>query len=348
MEANRPRVAYLDYVRAAALLCVILMHTDMDHLVPATGIGVALHQAVVVLLRIAIPCFFMASGALLLDREESFEKLLRHRVLRFVIVILLIQAVQYLYMFRSAPWKVYLQYYLQIVYSDQFAAHIWYLYSYLAFLLMLPLLRKLAAGMDEKHFRYAFIVYFVYMAAASFGDVVWGGAFVLNPEFSVSFFLAQNAVIYPLLGYYLHNRVQVGEGENARGAALLSWLGLLALAASVGMRILSKHVTGSWQFDPYSYIALPSAAFFLGTRRLCEKHVPGQKLGALFGFISRMSFGTYLLHNIYLDLFQGFKDAAAAVTGGFLACLLHGIAALVLGTAVSFVLKQIPGLKKLI
>ena len=42
------------------------------------------------------------------------------------------------------------------------------------------------------------------------------------------------------------------------------------------------------------------------------------------------------------------EDAAAAVTGGFLACLLHGIAALVLGTAVSFVLKQIPGLKKLI
>ena len=349
MDKAKQRVVYLDYVRAAALFCVIMMHTGFDDLSPATGFGTWLHQCFVILLRIAIPCFFMASGALLLGREEDFGTLLRHRFLRFVLVILLIQAIQYVYMFRHEPWKMYLQYYFQIVYSGQFAAHTWYLYSYLAFLLMLPLLRRLVKGLDGRHYVYLFSVYLAYKAAASLGDLIWGGEFLLNPEFSVSFVLARDAVIYPLLGYALHHVLAVGARERSRRFALLLWgAGLAALAVSALLRMLSRRVSGSFQFDPYTFIAIPTAAFFFGMRVLCVRRAPGRRIAALFSLLSQTSFATYLFHNMYLELFAGLKTAAAAVTGPYLACAAQGLAALILGTAVSFVLKQIPGLKKLL
>lgn len=349
MDRAKNRSVYLDIVRVTALFCVILMHTGMEVLTPGTGIGTALLQAVIVVIRIGIPLFFMASGALLLGREETFSSLFKHRILRFALVILLIQALQYWYMFRLEPWKIYLQYYLQTVYSGEFAAHTWYLYSYLAFLFMLPLLRRLVAGMERRHFHYLFIIYLVYMFIGSLGDVIWGGAFPLNAEFSVSFFLAREAVIYPLLGYYLHNKVVIREREKTRAFAVACWgAGAAALALSVVMRMLSRRVTGSWQFDPYHYISIPAAAFFFGTRIACEKHVPGRRFSVLLATLSETSFATYLLHNIWLDLFQPLKGAAASAVGAFTACLLQGLAALVLGTCISCVLKKIPGLKKLL
>ena len=349
MDRANNRSVYLDIVRVTALFCVIMMHTGMEALTPGTVMGTALLQAVIVVIRVGIPLFFMASGALLLGREETFSSLFKHRILRFALVILLIQALQYWYMFRLEPWKIYLQYYLQTVYSGEFAAHTWYLYSYLAFLFMLPLLRRLVAGMERRHFYYLFVIYLLYMFASSLGDVIWGGAFPLNAEFSVSFFLAREAVVYPLLGYYLHNLAEIGERERTRGFAIACWgAGVAALALSVGMRMLSRRVTGSWQFDPYHYISIPAAAVFFGSRVACERHAPGRRFAALLATLSKTSFATYLLHNIWLDLFLPLKGAAASAVGPFTACLVHGLAALLFGTCVSFVLKKIPGLNKLL
>ena len=44
----------------------------------------------VTVLLLAVPLFFMTSGALLLGREETYGQLLKHRVLRFAEVLLFV------------------------------------------------------------------------------------------------------------------------------------------------------------------------------------------------------------------------------------------------------------------
>jgi surface polysaccharide O-acyltransferase-like enzyme len=46
-------------------------------------------------IKIAVPLFFMASGALLLKCEEPYSKILLKRVLRFVIVLVVVSFIFY-------------------------------------------------------------------------------------------------------------------------------------------------------------------------------------------------------------------------------------------------------------
>lgn len=334
---------YLDFVRILALFCIILMHTGIE----GTPNRSVVTNAVIALTRVGVPLFFMVSGALLLGREESFKQLLTHRFLRFCVVIVLLQAVQYLYMFRDDLSKVYLQYYCQILYSGEFAAHTWYLYSYLAFILMLPLLRKLVKGMEKKDYLYAIAIYLVYRLIYSARYVLWEGQYSLNPDFRVSFFLALDAVFYPLLGYFLHSVIKT---EDVRGAkpALLAAAGAAAIALTLVMRSISLRVCGQDGFDLYMFAAVPAAALFLLLRLLFEKRPPREGLSRCICFTSRMSFGTYLLHNMYLELTGGMKEAVSAALNYPVACVIQVAIVILIGTAVSFVLKQIPGIRRLL
>ena len=83
-----------DLARVAACLAVVMIHTvmlfwDFNPEVPTWAVYNWLSLAV----RFGVPLFFMLSGALLLGREESWRKLLTHRVRRFALILLIVSAI---------------------------------------------------------------------------------------------------------------------------------------------------------------------------------------------------------------------------------------------------------------
>lgn len=160
---------YLEIIRVIAIFLVIFNHSDAFKL-PLQSDSCSLLNTAELLLsmcdKVAVPLFFMISGALLLAKEESIQTLYRKRVLRYVIVIILIQIIQHLYAHFA----------FGVTLSQRMFIHncimgwtaplpkgtanltIWFLYAYLAFLVLLPFLRVMVKHMKNELFIYLFIL----------------------------------------------------------------------------------------------------------------------------------------------------------------------------------------------
>ena len=117
--------------------------------------------------KVAVPLFFMISGALLLPKRETLKRLLQKRVARFVVVILLFHIVQSTYycvgggengigirsFLSDCYWGGMEAWYLL---GWTGACAVWFLYAYVGLLLTLPFLRLMVKDMEESHFFYLF------------------------------------------------------------------------------------------------------------------------------------------------------------------------------------------------
>lgn len=92
-DSSRVRLLHPDILRILAIYLVAFNHTgDRGYMLFANSAGSALYfpyMAFSVLCKIAVPIFFMISGALLLPKEESFKQLFQKRVLRMAVVLIL-------------------------------------------------------------------------------------------------------------------------------------------------------------------------------------------------------------------------------------------------------------------
>lgn len=76
----KPRKAYIDFVKIIAIFLVLLNHTDnRGFLIASQRVDSAFYPFYLcnaVLIKVAVPLFFMASGALLLAKEETIKSIL--------------------------------------------------------------------------------------------------------------------------------------------------------------------------------------------------------------------------------------------------------------------------------
>ena len=84
------RRVYIDFLKVIAIYLVLFNHTGVSGFVLFTvRQGTKMYFPLMfnaILIKIAVPLFFMASGALLLGKEESYRDLLCRRFLRFLVV----------------------------------------------------------------------------------------------------------------------------------------------------------------------------------------------------------------------------------------------------------------------
>ena len=89
MELNN-RKSHIDVLRIVAAVFVVFIHTPAFSVYQKlNGFHNWSYSAVSVIAKTSVPIFFMISGAVLLDKEESIGTILRKRVLRIVVVLFL-------------------------------------------------------------------------------------------------------------------------------------------------------------------------------------------------------------------------------------------------------------------
>ena len=124
------RLLHLDLLRLMAILFVIFNHTsDRGYFLFADSIGTGLYfpyMAASVLCKVAVPTFFMISGALLLPKQESLGKLFYKRILRMVVVLVLISVPYYLWLHRAEGLS--LSSFLTYIYGNSASTSLWYRY----------------------------------------------------------------------------------------------------------------------------------------------------------------------------------------------------------------------------
>ena len=294
---------------------------------------------------IAVPLFYMVSGALLLGREESWGRLLRHRVRRFARILLIVSVLSYVCYYRgSADFS--LGDFLSRLYTGRVLPPLRYLYGYLAMLLTLPFLRKLARGMREVDYLWLLGLYTL-SALLSAADSFWfKGALCHSPDFYL--FTSWSYVLFALFGYYIA-RVMPRSRLNLENLALLLMLGVLAVGATDLLTERRMRLIGEWTADNSqtffnTLIAFPSIAVFFAARLWFARHPVSGRAAAIWSLLATGTFGAYLFERFWRDTARFVYDGAAGRLGLFTASLLQILTACALGILATLLYKLLAGL----
>ena len=344
-EGNRPaRDAGIDLIKAAAILGVVMLHVSTGALGAAIGsapwLGALFWTCAV---RASVPLFFLCSGALLLPPEKDLplRRLYGKNFLKLV-VAMLVWAVFYKVFHlltggafsAGALWQSVKE---VLVFNQEF--HLYYLHILLLVYAFLPLTRVFVRHATEKDLRYALILWFLLGIVFPTLRTFW--PFTLLTDIPLQWMLNMTwaAVGYGLLGYYLVRHLpsaRLGAALTAAGFLLVFTPTLLLSlrAGALEQRFLEGMSVG---------VCLLAAGLFSLLYR-AGKALQGRRLRAVT-CISKASFCIYLVHVVWLGVFERLGWTAAAFQP-LLSVPLLALAVAALSWGCWWVLSKIPFVNK--
>lgn len=228
---------YIESLRMIAIILVIYNHTrelgfTLYQYTSDTG-AYYLSVLMIPVCKTAVPIFLMISGATLLGKTEDYRHLFSGRIVRYAGIILFWGTLQYLRYVRTGKAELSARGWWNNIYSSPRLETYWYLYLYLGFLLLLPLLRKAVSGMTNNDYGYLFGLSCVSSILTMFG--YFSGSFINN-----SVFLLPSVFFYPLSGYWIDNASDSSYGKDALkyGLTPIISFGIFGFIKSVDKRYL--------------------------------------------------------------------------------------------------------------
>lgn len=353
MESSRQRKLYLDVLRIIAIIFVIYNHTNEKgyylYAFDAPFILKIIYIGTGALIAIAVPIFFMISGSLLIPKEESIGKLYKKRVLRMVIVLILFSLLQYVFLVVNDNVELSIKYFITHITTESIVSQYWYLYAYLAYLISLPLLRKMACNMTNKEFKYLFAAFLCVeglLAAVLFVFNIGE----MTMFFTIPFF--NRVVIYPLLGYYMEHRMNK-EQYTLKGALLFIGL-MIAVLIFIIVSTLHRNLPYE-QFTAYDKglyvtgftIVLDAGIFYIVKLLFKDRNVP-KALEVIITALGSTVFGVYLIEGIIRSQTVAVYESMVPYIGRFPSSWLWSLLVFLIGAVIIYLVKLIPGVKKLL
>ena len=142
---EKQRLIYLDCFRALLATLVVILHSS-GVAMSAMELGSASWTCMLfanALTRIAVPCFFMLSGYLLLGHDEPIHMFFKKR---FTVVVIPFIAWSLVYLAWNAYWGITVGITLTNIFNGTGASHhLWYVYAMIGLYLVTPFLRGLCS-----------------------------------------------------------------------------------------------------------------------------------------------------------------------------------------------------------
>ena len=302
VTAERKR--YIDVLRCFGAIGVIFIHVSANNWYGF--IGSADWTAFTVyegLFKLAVPLFFMISGALFLnsEREGGIRRLFAHSVLRMVIFLLFWAAVYKLVQLpengESLPKKL-LDAAKQIL-KGETQTHLWFVYAIIGLYILVPVLKPLVQKTQRQTLLYAVVLCFVLGSLVEALSHIDHTEIFVNNIWKVRAGYAVGYVGYFLLGAYLDR-----YGASKRSAVCLYILGCAGQIATIAGTIWDCNSSGALNERVWSYtmpnVFFAAAAVFL----LARTHEPREgKAYTCISFIARHALGIYGVHFLFILLF---------------------------------------------
>ncbi len=358
-KREKTKKVYYEWIRLVACFFVIFNHLKGYVLFRnASGMKQAFYMVISVITKINVPLFFMVSGALLLEKQEDIVTVLKKRISRICLVILLFELGIYvecrLYaMAQGRDYEFTVNRFIYGVFArelDETGAY-WYLYAYLGFLCLLPLLQKLAKQMSRSDFYTLLTLHFVILSLLPLCNllltVTGNDGISIAGDFSVP--LATSAAFfYPLAGYYIDHKTDMQEISKWKWAGL----GTAALTGII-LSCLCVYLEGA---TSENYISLfdyvLAIAVFLFLKYAVTTGIPALSAGRIAKavcFLGSLTFGIYLLdHYFKLILYNSYEAFAESFLPSLFASFGWCVISMFLGGMATWILKKLPLFRKIL
>lgn len=346
------RKIYMDVLRIVAAFFVIFNHTGDKGFflfsVTDNPFEYWLYLFLSILCKIAVPLFFMISGALLLSKNEPLYKLYYKRVLKYIVIILVFSFFWYIVLNSEDLTNFSITTFLTIVYSSSITIPYWFLYSYLAAVLMLPFIRKMVQGLYKTEFIYMLVLFVVFTGVLPilqfflFDDTV-------RINLSIPL-VTTSSIFYMSMGYFVE-QFDIKK-VSTKYFVYMIILSLIGISLSCIMTWYKIRITGisdeaSTQIFHNSFIALPAITIYcLAKRLLVDADLPAIVYKIIVS-VSKCTFGIYLLEQfirekmcfVYYRLFPYLQPLVC--------CLIFIVVVMAVGYFITLLLCKVPYIKKI-
>ncbi|WP_069988487.1 acyltransferase [Massilioclostridium coli] len=347
IEKNSTYYMYLDVLRIIACFLVIVNHTDSRVFLRTSPSETwFLGLTYFFICKAAVPLFLMISGVLLLRKIDSYKNIGK-KILRFTIVLIVFSLLYYVDGCLTSNSPISIVSFFTSIYHNPATNALWYMYLYLAILIMLPILQKLANSMKKRDYQYYFFFSFIilggmpiivhYIPSAAYSD-----------HFQLFIFSCYIGLL--LLGFYIQNYLII----NLKKCFIAIAIYIVGIAISVVLTY--KEYLSSPKnylfFDDRTLITViaPSACLFIVVKYLFDKVHFGEKGKRIIKEIGGCTFGTYLFSDFFIHKLKavGIEDSLFQTVNPFLAAVIMEIIVFSAGMAISFLFRRIPFIKKLL
>ncbi len=305
MESKK-RSLYLDFLRIIAIFMVVYLHTGKygvqvyAYSTSATERALGYFFAIITS-EVPVPLFFMISGALLLEKEESLSQLFQKRILKILFILLFFSFVMYLYKSYTGVYQYSPLEFISTFFTGQIVTSYWYLYAYLAYLLCLPLLRRLVKNLTTDDYFYLLILNICFQSIPNIIGL-WIPGFTLN--FNLVFPFSEMILFYPLMGYFVSHLSK----EHITSTILWKcWLiSSLCLLSTFGFTLIyglpkeefTAFDKGIFQSGLMDVFVL---TVFYTARYREESKAPSPQKGHILSGLSSVVFGIYLIETPFRE-----------------------------------------------
>ncbi len=347
---NRRNLLHIEMLRIIAIYLVMFNHTgERGYTFFSLAQDSPLYWFYMffsVACKAAVPIFFMISGALLLGKEESIGELYRKRVLRFLGILVAVSFMYHIYDVLTGGLTFSLRDYFATMYSSLVSLPLWFLYSYLAMLVMLPLLRLMVKGMREEHYLYLALWQVILTGVIPIAQYCLSqGTLSLNSFFDPVLLTAQN-IFYVIMGYYFEHILEEKyyTGKNLLAGIVLSFAAIAVSCAVTQYQIKVENICSESFFS--CLIAIPTFTAYFGAKYFFKKYQTGERSRKFIETVGGTTFGIFLLERVLRDATWRVRDFCEPYINSFPACLVWLLVAFLLGAAIVWLLKKIPGVKR--
>lgn len=303
------RLVYLDLLRIMSVVCMVALHVSGTGMQAPIG-SFDWHVCNIYdgITHFCVPVFVMISGAFLLDpaRGYSLKKLYTVKIFRIITAFafwsVLYAAITVLKSNKPFGRTMVLDFATNVL-KGHF--HLWFMFMIVGLYMLTPLLRKFTQ--DKKMTEYFLILCVVFMfvipniSLYSLSNRIDTVASYINEKFNMDFVFGYT--FYYVAGYYFK---QYNPGKLLKIAIYV--LGVASAVLIPAGTYFYSLEAGKNQFILYAFqsplIGLLSVALFLAFKDIFSSLKFGQRSLKVISFLSATSFGVYLVHAAFVNMFD--------------------------------------------
>ncbi|MBQ8003369.1 MAG: acyltransferase family protein [Clostridia bacterium] len=340
---NNKRVFYIDALRVLSIFSVVVLHIcAIDWYTAAVN---TYHWQVLNfydgLMRFCVPIFIMISGAFLLSskKDYSLKDIFLKKILRVVTGFLFWSFVYLVFCkdFEIASEADFVHKWLT---GSRY--HLWFPFTIICLYIISPILKEVCKS--KKACEYFIILWFIFQCVGMATGIFPS----LNSTIAtLKVYLTPQAVLgysgYFVLGHYLS--VYDITKKVRISSYILALLGVFVTIAGTGYMSL-RYGSGYGLF--YEYL-MPNTVFVcIGVFLFFKYNVKGKAFTALVGVLSRLSFGIYFVHDLFIYILNHELGVRTGFINPIVSVPLLSVVVFTLSTAVAFIIDKIPFVRKYI
>ena len=216
-----------------------------------------------------------------------------------------------------------------VFYSEEvLSLYMWFLYAYIAFLMLLPISRSIARNLSNNAFIYIIVIHVFFRMLPVIEFILWKSQYTLKS--TIVAIIPLNTLLFPCIGYFLEHRIDI---EKAGKRIIWLWGGTLLMMAiccyatyirGLDMGRFGEDISQSFHSNTNFLISM---CVYLSIKYLCVRaEKKGRKrinkrLERLLLSLSGCTLGIYLIHPILKEI-EIFRELLKVLSTSFLPPLL--------------------------